>query len=80
NARSLETVPEINGATGRLYLDDKGRVHRRLAWARFERGQPVAMPADFNDGRDRRIDDTDDEPLNADPDDEDGWNERSPGG
>jgi uncharacterized protein len=44
NAR-LEDMPEIDGATGRLYLDDQGRVHRRLAWARFERGQPVAAPA-----------------------------------
>ncbi|MEX0976770.1 MAG: penicillin-binding protein activator [Woeseia sp.] len=35
---------EIDGATGTLYLDEDGRVHRRLAWARFERGQPVAVP------------------------------------
>ena len=35
---------EIDGATGRLYLDEDGRVHRYLAWARFERGAPVALP------------------------------------
>jgi hypothetical protein len=35
---------EIIGATGHLYLDGNGRVHRRLAWARFERGQPVPLP------------------------------------
>ncbi len=35
---------EIDGATGKLYLDDDGRVHRRLAWAQFVRGQPVAVP------------------------------------
>jgi outer membrane PBP1 activator LpoA protein len=31
------------GATGELWLDEDGRVHRRLAWARFVRGEPVAM-------------------------------------
>jgi len=31
------------GATGDLYLDADGRVHRRLAWARFEGGVPVAV-------------------------------------
>lgn len=36
---------EIIGATGRLYLDDNQRIHRRLAWARFERGEPVPLPA-----------------------------------
>ncbi|HEX2139714.1 MAG TPA: penicillin-binding protein activator [Woeseiaceae bacterium] len=42
NART-GPVPEFAGATGRLYLDDEGRVHRRLAWAKFVRGEPVAM-------------------------------------
>lgn len=37
-------MEEIIGATGRLYLDADGRVHRRLAWAQFDRGQPVALP------------------------------------
>ncbi len=35
---------EIVGATGRLFLSADGRIHRRLAWAQFERGQPVALP------------------------------------
>ncbi len=35
---------EIDGATGRLHLDEDGRVHRYLAWARFERGTPAALP------------------------------------
>jgi uncharacterized protein len=35
---------EYNGATGRLYIDGNGRVHRRLAWARFEHGEPVPLP------------------------------------
>jgi outer membrane PBP1 activator LpoA protein len=37
-------MDEIYGATGRLFLTADGRVHRRLAWARFERGQPVPLP------------------------------------
>jgi outer membrane PBP1 activator LpoA protein len=41
------TMEEFLGATGRLYLAADGRVHRRLAWARFERGRPVAL----TDGR-----------------------------
>ena len=37
-------MPEIDGATGQLYLDGDGRVHRRLTWAQFQRGEPVALP------------------------------------
>jgi outer membrane PBP1 activator LpoA protein len=37
-------MQEIDGATGRLYLDPDGRVHRRLAWAQFQSGEPIAMP------------------------------------
>lgn len=37
-------MQEIDGATGRLYLDDEGRVRRKLAWAQFQRGQAVALP------------------------------------
>ncbi|MGI9270181.1 MAG: penicillin-binding protein activator [Woeseiaceae bacterium] len=37
-------MQEIDGATGRLYLDSDGRVRRRLAWAQFQRGEPIAMP------------------------------------
>ncbi len=37
-------VLEIDGATGKLYLDDEGRVHRKLAWAQFQRGEAVALP------------------------------------
>jgi outer membrane PBP1 activator LpoA protein len=39
------SMREFDGATGRLYLDADGRVHRYLAWAQFERGKPVALPA-----------------------------------
>jgi hypothetical protein len=37
-------MPEFTGATGRLYLGEDGRIHRRLAWAQFERGRLVAIP------------------------------------
>jgi outer membrane PBP1 activator LpoA protein len=34
----------IDGATGKLFLDEDGRVRRSLAWAQFQRGEPVALP------------------------------------
>lgn len=37
-------MPEIDGATGVLFLDRQGRVHRRLAWAQFQRGEAVGLP------------------------------------
>jgi outer membrane PBP1 activator LpoA protein len=37
-------MDEIDGATGTLHLSSDGRVHRRMAWAQFQRGQPVALP------------------------------------
>lgn len=43
NARGTR-MDEIVGATGRLFLTTDGRVHRKLAWAQFERGQPTALP------------------------------------
>ena len=41
--RSGEMV-ELDGATGELFLDQQGRIHRRLAWAQFQRGVAVALP------------------------------------
>ncbi len=38
-------IDEMDGATGRLYLDADSRIHRRLSWAQFQRGEPVALPA-----------------------------------
>jgi len=38
------SMDEIIGATGTLYLEADGRVHRRMAWARFERGRPEPLP------------------------------------
>lgn len=40
----IGSMPELDGATGRLYLDPDGRVRRRMAWAKFQRGEPVPMP------------------------------------
>ncbi|MDJ0813129.1 MAG: penicillin-binding protein activator [Woeseiaceae bacterium] len=37
-------MQEIDGATGKLYLDSDGRVRRKLAWAQFQRGEAVALP------------------------------------
>ncbi len=34
----------LDGASGRLYVDADGRVHRRLAWAEFRNGTPDALP------------------------------------
>jgi outer membrane PBP1 activator LpoA protein len=47
NARETG-IDEIVGATGKLFLTSDGRVHRRLAWARFENGEPVPLP-DINE-------------------------------
>lgn len=33
----------LNGATGQLYLDADGRIHRRLAWAEFVNGAPTPL-------------------------------------
>ncbi len=38
------SMQEIDGATGKLYLDESNRIRRRLAWAQFQKGEPVAMP------------------------------------
>ena len=38
------SMQEVDGATGRLYLDAEGRIRRKLAWAQFQGGQAVALP------------------------------------
>ncbi|RMD78059.1 MAG: penicillin-binding protein activator [Gammaproteobacteria bacterium] len=43
----FETVP---GATGRLSLDPRHRVHRQLLWARFAGGRPRLLPPAAGDG------------------------------
>jgi len=37
-------MQEIDGATGKLYLDPDGRVRRKLAWAQFQRGEAMVLP------------------------------------
>jgi outer membrane PBP1 activator LpoA protein len=37
-------MAEFDGATGKLFLDTLGRVHRKLAWAEFQGGEPQALP------------------------------------
>jgi hypothetical protein len=59
------TMEEFVGATGRLYLGGDGRVHRRLAWARFERGSPVPL-------RDQLPDDSQPETIDPQPSFDDG--------
>ena len=44
------TMTELNGATGRLFLDADGRLHRRLAWAQFQGGEAVALPSQEETG------------------------------
>lgn len=39
-----EAMGELDGATGQLFLDRQGRVHRRLAWAQFQNGEAAALP------------------------------------
>jgi outer membrane PBP1 activator LpoA protein len=43
-------IADLDGATGELFLDQYGRVHRRLAWAQFQRGEAVALPKQENAG------------------------------
>lgn len=64
NARE-RGMEEIQGASGRLFLSANGQVHRRLSWARFERGLVVAMPAQSGIRDDDAIDadENDDEPM-----------------
>ena len=37
------SMREYDGATGHLYLDNDGRVHRYMAWAQFLRGVPTPL-------------------------------------
>ncbi|MEO1247664.1 MAG: hypothetical protein AAFX56_18460, partial [Pseudomonadota bacterium] len=62
------------GASGELYLDADGRVHRRLAWAEFQNGVPVALPpAAERAGDERDLDRMED---NADAGGVREWNRR----
>ncbi len=62
-------MAEIDGATGVLFLDGSGRVHRRLAWAEFRSGEPVPLPPPDVAGGTFPAIGSDDGGLPADPDD-----------
>ena len=66
-------MSEVIGATGTLFLTDDGRIHRKLAWARFDGGRPVALPSqdDFMD----IMEDFRSDPLGETPMD---WRDPSP--
>ena len=34
---------ELDGATGYISVDENRRLHRRLNWAKFNKGKPVAL-------------------------------------
>lgn len=70
---SLGDMLELDGATGQLYLDQDGRIHRRLAWAQFQRGEPVPMPEPENLGG--PIQDISDDPEMQQPEsaDDESW-------
>lgn len=72
-----EAMPEIDGATGRLYLDPDGRVHRRLAWAQFQGGEPVALP-DTESATGGPIRDISKQAEPETPDTDDTWYEETP--
>jgi outer membrane PBP1 activator LpoA protein len=64
NARE-QSMNEVFGATGRLFLTSDGRIHRKLAWAQFQRGQPVPLP-DRDEFRDL-FDEFGAEPVDGEP-------------
>ena len=44
NGEVHRLVAPMAGMTGQLYMDDNGRLHRKLSWARIERGRPRLLP------------------------------------
>jgi outer membrane PBP1 activator LpoA protein len=43
NAAAGGNTADVEGMTGTLYIDDRGRVLRRLPWARMQSGKPELM-------------------------------------
>jgi outer membrane PBP1 activator LpoA protein len=68
---------EVDGATGKLHVDADGRVRRELAWAQFQRGEPVALPEIENVGGPIQDISNDPEPLLPDAADEASWFEEA---
>jgi|TARA_B110000914_G_scaffold226506_1_gene252319 outer membrane PBP1 activator LpoA protein len=40
NSLKNNSMQELNGATGQLYMEENGRIRRRLAWAQLINGHP----------------------------------------
>lgn len=70
-------MPEIDGATGILYLDGSGRVHRRLAWAEFRGGRPVPLPPPDDAGGPLRTIGDDGDALGEGADSDQTWYEET---
>ena len=68
---------EVDGATGKLHVDADGRVRRELAWAQFQRGEPVALPEIENVGGPIQDISNDPEPLLPDAADDESWYEEA---
>ena len=66
-------MAELDGATGTLFLDNNGRVHRRLAWAQFQNGRVVALPAIEDIGGPIREISNDGQPVMPDAADPSAW-------
>tara|TARA_Y100000590_G_C15076859_1_gene772304 strand:- start:211 stop:570 length:360 start_codon:yes stop_codon:yes gene_type:complete len=50
NARG-DSISEIPGATGRLFLTADRKIHRRLEWAQFDGEQPAHLPQRYDGHR-----------------------------
>ena len=72
------TMNELDGATGTLFLDNYGRVHRKLAWAQFQGGEVVALPEPEAIGGPIEDITDDGELLAPGAADEAPWDERAP--
>ena len=68
------SMGELDGATGTLFLDANGRIHRRLAWAQFQRGEVVTLPDLLDVGGPIRDVSNDGEVIAPDVADESPWN------
>lgn len=43
NSQKNNSMQELNGATGQLYMEKNGKIRRRLAWAQLINGNPKAQ-------------------------------------
>jgi len=76
-ARGGEMV-DLDGATGRLFLDTGGRVHRRLSWAQFQGGEVIALPRIEDVGGPIQDISGDVEPISPEAADDSPWDQRLP--